>query len=292
MKIGFIGAGKVGWTLGKYWSENLSSQDFELTGYYSRTPASAEGAAKFTHSRAFPDKESLIKASDGVFLTVPDGTIQEVWKEICKLDLKGKFVAHCSGALSTEETFPALKESGACAYSIHPLFAVSDKEETWKELKGVFFSIQQDPSNESPDPFIDNLEKMMKEAGNPYKKVPADKKTLYHLASAVASNLVCGIVDMSLDLLGGCGFSQEEGRKALAPILRGNMNHIADVGVKDALTGPMERNDIGTVKDHLSVFEDEEEKEIYRLLSKRLMRIAQEKHPDRDYSDMKKLLEK
>ena len=47
--IGFIGAGKVGFSMGKY----LSDSGEHLSGYYSRTLESAEQAATFTGAKAF-----------------------------------------------------------------------------------------------------------------------------------------------------------------------------------------------------------------------------------------------
>ena len=53
MRAGFIGAGKVGFTLGKY----LAMHGIEISGYYSRTPASAKEAAEFTQSRYYTSIE-------------------------------------------------------------------------------------------------------------------------------------------------------------------------------------------------------------------------------------------
>ena len=79
MKTGFIGAGKVGFTLGKFFCSKgstdctESSNSIKVTGYYSRNTQSAEEAAKFTGTKAFTDIGALIEASDVLFLTVPDG---------------------------------------------------------------------------------------------------------------------------------------------------------------------------------------------------------------------------
>ena len=67
MRAGFIGAGKVGFTLGKY----LAMHGIEISGYYSRTPASAKEAAEFTQSRYYTSIEEITKDSDTLFLTVP-----------------------------------------------------------------------------------------------------------------------------------------------------------------------------------------------------------------------------
>ena len=67
MRIGFIGAGKVGTTLGKY----MSSTDNEVVGYLSKSVESAAEAARFTNSMVYQDIGRLISDSDMVFLTAP-----------------------------------------------------------------------------------------------------------------------------------------------------------------------------------------------------------------------------
>ena len=99
MKLGFIGAGKVGTTLAKYLAPHHT-----IIGFTSHSYKSAEEAADFTGSRAFEHFEELIPLCDTVFITVPDGQIETVWNEILAsdIDLQGKNIAHCSGALSSE----------------------------------------------------------------------------------------------------------------------------------------------------------------------------------------------
>ena len=99
MKIGIIGAGKVGFTLGKFFSQG----GVRVTGYYSRDPDSAREAAAFTQSSFYGSLQPLIEDSDAIFITVPD-------KEITN-----KYICHCSGALSAAEAFPAIGETGRTA---------------------------------------------------------------------------------------------------------------------------------------------------------------------------------
>lgn len=49
MKFGFIGAGKVGFSLGKYLADN----EMEVVGYYSEFKEDALEASKFTKSIQF-----------------------------------------------------------------------------------------------------------------------------------------------------------------------------------------------------------------------------------------------
>ena len=130
MTVGFIGAGKVGFTLGKYFAVN----GIEISGYYSQSYDSAEKAADFTESRAFNNIGGLVRECDVIFITTPDSSIKDIYLSLIKYDIKGKQICHCSGALSVKEAFPEIKKYWAEGYSIHPLFPVSDKYNSYKEI--------------------------------------------------------------------------------------------------------------------------------------------------------------
>lgn len=225
-----------------------------------------------------------------IFITVPDGSIKKVWKEISGHNIKGKLICHCSGAMSSEDAFEAIQETGAYGFSIHPLFAVSDKFETYKELTGVFFTLEGSGEDAAEKLFM--IKNIFEAMGNPARIIAPDKKTMYHCSAAMASNLVCGLIDQSIELMKRCGFEKDDAVKALAPILMGNMAHIAERGPAESLTGPIERNDTVTVNKHLKCLVDASEKEIYSLLSERLVKMAQKRHPDRDYTEMSQMLRK
>ena len=79
----------------------------------------------------------------------------------------------------------------------------------------------------------------------------------------------------------------------MGALIRGNVEHVLDVGTQEGLTGPVERNDTGTVGKHLDCLEQADAmqaREIYRLISCRLTDMAANRHNDRDYSQMRQLL--
>jgi predicted short-subunit dehydrogenase-like oxidoreductase (DUF2520 family) len=61
----------------------------------------------------------------------------------------------------------------------------------------------------------------------------------------------------------------------------------------EALTGPVERNDVATVKAEMDELKglDHDFGEIYRLLSKQAAEVAEAKHLDRNYSKLNIVLE-
>ena len=106
MKVGFIGAGKVGCSLGKYFVEN----GITVTGFYSRSLESSKAAADFTQTVNYETMESILEDSDTLFLTVPDGQIGKVWDYMGNLDIKNKVICHCSGSISSATFFMGKKE--------------------------------------------------------------------------------------------------------------------------------------------------------------------------------------
>ncbi len=310
LNIGFIGAGKVGVSLGKYFTvrqqealrneqsshgaamgSSINAAEMTVKGYYSLHSDSAKDAARFTNSQAYDTMQGILSECDMIFLTVPDGKIKAVWDELAGHELKGKLICHCSGAMSSREAFAGIEETGAYGYSIHPLFAVSDKYEAYRELSDVFFTLEGSaPAGE--DPYLEEIKAWFASLGNPAGIIKPEDKTRYHCAATVASNLVCGLVDFSMELLHTCGFGEEDALKALRPILLGNMAHIAADGPEKSLTGPVERNDEGTMRKHLECLETAEDKQLYRLLSSQITDMAQHRHPERDYTGIRRLLRK
>ena len=121
-------------------------------------------------------------------------------------------------------------------------------------------------------------------------RIEAKSKILYHAACAMASNLVCGLVQHSQDLLTVCGFSPEQAAEALKPLISSNVKHILEDGAIAALTGPAERCDVQTVKKHMASMPSEDTKELYKLLSLRLADMAETKNPQRDYEPLREAL--
>ena len=278
IKFGFIGAGKVGFSLGKYLKEN----NIDISGYYSKLQHSSKEAAIFTNTRQYNNLEDLIKNSDAIFITTPDNQIADVWNEIKMLPIKEKLICHCSGSISSE-VFSNINNHGAYGYSIHPMFAISDKYNSYKNLSQAFITI------EGHEKHIEYLKSLFLYLGNDVAIINKENKVLYHAASVTVSNLVLGLINNGVKYLEVCGFTKEVAIKALYPLTEYNLINIKEKGVVNSLTGPIERGDLSTVTNHLNVI-PEEDKELYRLLSKNILKIAKVKNLDRDYKNLEEYL--
>lgn len=279
LSIGFIGAGRVGCTLGRYfYGKNLA-----LSGYYSNTYAHACDAADFTHSKSYKTVRELAQASQIIFITVPDSKIHEVYLELKNCELKDKILCHCSGAMSAE-VFDDIGSFGAYGYSIHPAFAVSDKKCSYQEMDKAFFTVE----GSAEKMYV--IEDILNKLGNPFQIIRSESKSKYHASLVTASNLVIGLYHIALGMLEECGFSDSTAAKVLNPLFMNNAENICKSGVHGALTGPVDRNDVSTVEKHLSVLGENQQRELYKILTCELIKLAKEKYPERDYTQLENLI--
>lgn len=278
MKIGFIGAGKVGFSLGKY----LSINNLEITGYYSKNIDSAKEAAVFTNSNYFSNLKDIINQSDIIFITTQDSFIKDVWDNIKNFTIKDKIICHCSGSLSSN-IFSNIAGHDAYGYSVHPMFAFSDKYNSYKDLNKAFISIEGSKEN------INLIKDIFETLGNRVKIISKDTKYAYHCASVFASNHVVALINVAVGLLKNCEFTENEAIEALYPLILNNIQNINKQGIVNSLTGPVERADINTVKGHISSLSGID-KDLYLLLSQKLIEIAKVKNTNIDYSNLEKMI--
>ncbi|OCG21189.1 MULTISPECIES: Rossmann-like and DUF2520 domain-containing protein [unclassified Gilliamella] len=275
MIIGFIGAGKVGCTLAKY----FSLCGMQIAGFYSRTYEHAKVASDFTQSQAYATLADLVNDCDCLLVTVSDSQIATVWQELCQLPITNKWIGHCSGLL-TSHIFSQQKIVHPFAFSLHPLYAIYDRFECYTAMSGVSFTLE---ANESIIPQLKNFFVSLK---NPLAILPANKKPLYHAACVMLSNQVIALVQLGIDLLDQCELDSEFSEQAWHLLFLENAKNICEVGVIDALTGPVERGDIETIKQHIMAM-PVELKPIYQQLSAILLNISRTKHPSKDYRQLK-----
>ena len=279
MKVGFIGAGRVGCSLGKY----LSINGVHINGYYSRSKSSADYGAILTNSKSYTDLDSLIQDSNAIYTTVPDSDIHNVWNTIKQYNLKDKYICHCSGLL-TSQVFNDAMELGAIPTSLHMLQAVSTKDSSYTKLKDAIFTI------ETPVLQDNAIYDIITHCGNTVIPLQADNKIKYHASASIMSNLVTALIYTGSKLLQDCDFSESQSLQIPKDLILGNIENIFNQGVVNSLTGPVERNDINTIVQHLSVL-NQDFKQEYISCAKVLITIAERKNPNTDYSKLSQLLD-
>ncbi len=286
MQIGIIGAGKVGCSMGKYMKEH----GLPVAGYFSKSARSSEQAGTFTGTGSFEDLKSIVAACDVLCISTPDDVIAGVWSEIRKLSqefpeacsLKGKVLCHFSGSLSSV-VFSEIDSTGASGCSVHPMSAFSDKFTSYRQLNQVIFTM------EGQAEALCVMEKLLAVPGNRVLRIQPESKALYHCSASLVSNFMIGLYQMGLDMIGNCGIGEKDACELFRPLVENNVKEMLANGTAAALTGPIERGDVGTVEKHLAAL-SAEDGELYRKLGKKVLKVAERKNPDRDYENIKEIL--
>lgn len=310
LRVGFVGAGKIGFALGLH----LFRSGAHISGYASRSHTAAQWAAQCTNSVSFSSLQALLDSTDLIFITVPDGAIAQVAGELAAAanaqgaqGLAGKIVCHASGSATSDELAACRAALAACA-SVHPLCAVPDvphaagnPNEDEAHVKGAaaqsaalasipnrlasaFFTLEGDAAA------VAAASALLDAAGNNHCTIAAADKVRYHAAAVFMSNLVCGLASEGLGLLEGCGFTEKQALEAVKPLFAGNCAAIAERGPQRALSGPIERNDVETVRRHLAAL-DGQARAVYATTSLSVCDLAERRHPDRNMQPLRALLE-
>jgi predicted short-subunit dehydrogenase-like oxidoreductase (DUF2520 family) len=277
LRISIIGAGKVGTNIGYH----IVKSGLPFAGIFSKRSSSAIRAIRaIGKSRVLSSMRELIPASDIIIIAVNDSEIGNVVKEISREQslerqeqgiggLNKKIFIHTCGSLPSSVLFPLVR-FGASVASMHPLQTISSSDSGMQSLKGTSFLI------EGGKEAVSAARMIARKTGGKALIIDKKDKCAYHLAAAFLSNYIVSLADMALDVIPDVSLSKRELSKIFSPLIEGTARNLRMHGMPDALTGPISRGDIATVRKHLEMLKDEssELRTLHRILARRALRIA------------------
>ena len=275
--VAIIGAGRVGGAVGLL----LAQAGYVVTAVATRNRETAEHARDFIGAGAvMTDAVKAAVAAEIVFITTPDDAIKRVCDSIAagKGFTTGAVVVHMSGA-QTLDLLDAAKACGAYGAVLHPLQSIPSMELGIRNIPGSYYRIEADPAA------AQTACELVKALGGIELKMPklgSDKGSaaLYHAGAVAVSNFFVALVDFGLRYYQTLGADKEEALKAVLPLIKGTLANIESVGIPAALTGPIMRGDVETVKGHLQAMEERapEQLPLYRALARHTVMVAQDKN--------------
>ncbi|UCD23017.1 MAG: DUF2520 domain-containing protein [Gemmatimonadota bacterium] len=259
-RIGIIGAGRAGVGL----AAALTEAGYEVL-LHGRSPKEVPTKIEFSHG----ELPAWLTDVDVLVLAVRDDALEPLALELSQ---SGKLhaeqvVLHLSGVLDGG-VLASLRSRGCRLGSMHPLQSLSDPETAAERLRGAAGAIEGDAEA------VDRAEELANALGLKPLRISSDSKALYHAAAVFASNYIVVVSAAAHRLLERAGVSPEDARDALAPIIRGTVENIVRRGPEGALTGPIARGDIATIRKHLESLTSEET-ELYRALGHAALNLAQ-----------------
>ncbi|MEW6725072.1 MAG: Rossmann-like and DUF2520 domain-containing protein [Bacillota bacterium] len=244
-----IGPGRVGTALAYL----LCTAGIRLTTVIGRTAESLERARQLLPTQddppgtvfaVQPGRELL--DSDFVILALRDAQIEDMVERLWQSGLirRGQVVIHLSGSL-TADTGRLPAGAGVGRLAMHPLQAVADPKSGIAHLPQAIWSLEGDSKGLSLGQELAELLSLR------WIRISAGQKPIYHAAACLASNYLVTLVHTATEMLQAVGFSADLARDSLWPLVQGTVDNLKQSPPRDALTGPLARGDVGTIRKHL-----------------------------------------
>jgi predicted short-subunit dehydrogenase-like oxidoreductase (DUF2520 family) len=284
--IAIIGAGRLGTSLGYA----LSKKGYSIKALSCLSISSAEESRqKIGQGKASTDNVRTADQGEIVSLTVPDDEIEHVVQELVSspLSWEEKIVFHCSGLLTSSVLHP-LQIKGAHTASVHPCFSFPKKQRRPDLFQGIYFALEGD------DTAVATAKDIISTIGGLHFKIRAEYKACYHTACSMTSNLSVALLYTAISLLSNCGIREDKAQKILWPLLEGTLHNVNKIDIFDALTGPVARGDLSTIRKHLAELErSPSARRIYIGLAKQALEMVkrENKIPKEKISVLEALLE-
>jgi len=213
----------------------------------------------------------ITSGANVVFITTPDDCISEVCNQLVekKCFHANTILYHCSGSLSSE-ALSAARTSGLNIGSLHPLQSFPVRIIKPNPFEGIFVSIEGSPLA------IEVGKQIVMDLKAKVVEISTEGKKLYHAAAVAASNYLVTLLNMAKQFNIASGMSEEVSLAVLKPLIQGTLNNIEKQGITDALTGPISRGDIQTIKNHIEQINTKkpEFSKLYKILGQHTTLIA------------------
>lgn len=251
LSFSIIGTGALGSALARA----LQANGYELSSLYNRTIPKAEKLARelgVESVNVFPDSDEDDPLGKVVFITVSDGVIREVSTRLSEYygSLDGKIIVHCSGN-ETSSLLSNLRKRGALVAAFHPLQTFSEPTGS-EDFKQIYFSLEGDRHA------LPVLEQVAEKLGAHTFRISEPAKPFLHAAAVMASNYLMVLLEGAGEVAALGDIDPSYARKALLPLAQTALEKATVQGPADALSGPIARGDVVTVKKHLDLLQNED----------------------------------
>ena len=240
LQVGVIGAGRVGAVL----SARLRAAGHEIVAAAGESDASRHRIATLLPGVPNLKPSAVARASELLLLTVPDDMLPNVVKVLADSGAirEGQYVVHTSGRHGLAVLEPA-RAVGARVIALHPAMTFTGTERDLDRLDGCVFGLTADATER------DVAQGLVDDLGGRAIWVPEEMRTLYHAGLAHGANHLVTLVTEAMEMLAAAGSDDPAG--TLRPLLTAALDNALEQG-DAALTGPIVRGDLNTVRAHLA----------------------------------------
>ena len=244
-RIGVVGAGRVGAVL----AAALEAAGHTVVAAAGESDASRSRIADLLPNTTHAKPTDVARACDLLLLTVPDDMLENVVTVLSNSGAirPGQYVVHTSGRHGLAVLEPA-RRVGARVVAMHPAMTFTGTALDLDRISagfggGCVFGLT---AGEDEKAFAEGL---VADLGARPMWVPESMRTLYHSGLAHGENHLVTLVTQAMELLAAAGADDPAG--TLRPLLTAALDNALENG-DSALTGPIVRGDVNTVRAHLA----------------------------------------
>ncbi len=293
--LNLIGAGRVGQTLGRLWTQ---AGVFAVQDVLTRSPASARAACELMGAGTPTQSLGTMRPADVWLIATTDAHIAASAAALAAHAVQAPGLPtalrthqgglanaapaapqvapppsptafHCSGALGADQLAP-LAALGWHTASAHPILSFATPQAACGQFVGTPCALEGDPAARAL------LQDAFSAIGAQCFEVRSQDKLLYHAAAVFATNFLPVLQSVAEDAWRATGVPA-----ALLPHLRTSLlnNAVANItrlGPQDALTGPAARGDTEAIARQSAAVGawDNQAGDAYRALSALALRLA------------------
>lgn len=227
-----------------------------------------ERVALWSRREATGAVEEAVSGAGTVILAVPDDAIPVVAERLAASGAIGRdqVVLHLSG-LRGRPALVALERSGAALGSLHPLQTISDPATAAVRWRGAFAAVEGD------DRAIAEAERVAGLLGLQPFRIGAAGKAAYHAGAVMVGNYVVALAGAAARLGVAAGIPEELAGRLYLPLLLGAVENLQRQSPAEALTGPVRRGDLATVRAHLAALSGDD-RALYARLGLEALRLG------------------
>jgi len=240
LRVGVIGVGRVGAVLGSA----LQSAGHPVVAVHAVSEKSRARALSHFPATDIVEIPEVIAASDAVLFAVPDDVLPQLIQGIAATTgfRDQQFIIHTSGVHGLSVLSPAAQQ-GAITMALHPAMTFTGDDSDRARLVAAPFAVTALGAAQAA------AEALVIEMGGEPRRLDDADRVQYHAALSHASNHLNTLVGEVIDLLTAAGIDRSE--LFAAPLMQASLDNAIRSGIH-ALTGPVSRGDVETVRQHVA----------------------------------------
>ncbi len=237
--LGVIGAGRVGAVL----TAALHRAGHPIAAVAGESDATRTRIETLLPGARIDKPTAVARSADILLLTVPDDALDNVVRMLVASGAihSGQYVVHTSGRHGTDVLGPAV-DVGAHGIALHPAMTFTGTDVDLDRLPGCTYGVTCAPSERQ---FVVELVGAL---GGRIAWIDEGSRALYHASLAHGANHLVTLVSQAMEVLRAAGSTDPAA--TLRPLLTAALDNALDYG-DAALTGPIVRGDVETVRAHV-----------------------------------------